>query len=67
MNCFSIPRGAKNAVDKHRNRIDRGRHGIVSDQSLYPDGFQHQDDLERGRSGRRSGLGIAGNRTLGTD
>lgn len=39
----------------------------MADQSIYPHGFQHQDDFERrrGRSGR--GLGITVNGPLEAD
>src|SRR6185295_16103996 len=64
-NCMSRPRGVKNAFGKYCSGVDRGRDGVVLDQSLHSHGLQHQVDLERGRGGCRRGLGVASHGAVG--
>ena len=39
----------------------------MADQSIYPDGLEHQNNSECGRRSFGSGLGVTGNRTMGPD
>src|SRR6185436_15524580 len=66
-NCMLRPRGVKNAFGKYCSGVDRGRDGVVLDQSLHSHGLQHQVDLERGRGGCRRGLGVASHGAVGAD
>ncbi len=66
MDCSLLYRRVqKDAFDKSRLSLDRGRRGVVADQSLYSHGLQHQDDFERRRGGRGWSLGVAGSRIVG--
>jgi hypothetical protein len=66
MDCSLLYRRVqKDAFDKSRRSVDRGRRGVVADQSIYSHGFQHQDDFERRRRGRGWGLGVASGRVVG--
>jgi hypothetical protein len=39
----------------------------VADQSIHSDGFRHQNDIKRRRDSCGWSLGVAGDRTVGTD
>jgi hypothetical protein len=58
-------RSKGNAVNQYCDPSDRRGRAFVVDQSLYPDGIEHPDDLERGGSRGGYRVGFAGDGIVG--